>query len=212
MSSSQQCKHCQNPLEPSASLLTSIKSLVRRPWQPSSSSARRPSLSRTRTSAGHNGSTAPEWDWSLLSNLTRQPVKRSQSHPSPNSSPGNNNNSRTIDQQYSTHRRRGRRGQNTETTVNSMADYLTLAQLENVWQQQDTRRADHESSRVQRALLRAGGAADVQAALPSPPPLSSRDIYPALRPRPFVQERLRVDTNLKSSKNGHPQWGVKTGR
>lgn len=102
-----------------------------------------------------------------------------------------------------------------------MADYLTLAQLENVWQQQDTRRANqaaatnYDNPRAQRSLPRADGAADTQAApLPPPPPplLSSRDIHPALRPGPLFQKGLRVDTNLKPTKNADPLRGLKTDR
>lgn len=96
-----------------------------------------------------------------------------------------------------------------------MADYLTLDQLENVWQQQDTRRADQAAatndvnSRAQNALPRAGGAADTQAPLPPPPPLSSRDIHPALRPGPSFPEGLRVNTNLQSGRKVHPPRRVK---
>lgn len=85
-----------------------------------------------------------------------------------------------------------------------MADYLTLEQLENVWQQQDTRRTNqaaamnNDAPRAQRSLPRAGDAADTQAALP--PLLSSSDIHPTLRPGPSSQKRLRVDTSLKLSK------------
>lgn len=190
MSSSQRCKHSQNHPGPSVCLLTSIKSLVRRPWQPTSSSYRRPSTSRPGTSAGQDRSNALELDWDLQSNPTRQIVERRQSHSSPKSNPGNNSNPRTTTQRSPlAHQRRGRRGQN---TVDSMADYLTLAQLENVWQQQDTRRANqaavtsNDNPRAQRSLPRAGSAADTQAALSvTPPPLpSSRDIHPALRPGP----------------------------
>lgn len=216
MSSSQPCKHSQHHPEPPVRLLTSIKSLVRRPWQPSSSSSRRPSHSRPRTSAGHVRPKSPEGDWDMQSNPTHQTMERRQSHPSPNSNSGNDNISRTTNQQYPpTHRRRGRRGQN---EVNSMADYLTLAQLENVWQQQDTRRADqaaittNDNSRAQRALPRAGSAADKQAALLQPPRLASHNIHPALRPTPLFPEGSRVDTNVKPSKNVHPPRGAKTFR
>ena len=215
MSSSQPYKHSQIQPEPSAGLLTSIKSLVRRPWQPSSSSFRRPSPSRPGTSAGHDRSNALQWDWELQSHPTRQTVERRQTHPSPKSNPSNNNNPRTSNQwSHPARQRRGRRGQN---TVDSMADYLTLAQLENVWQQQDTRRADraaetnNNNPRAQRSLPRADGAADTQAAL-QPPLLSSRDIHPALRPGPLFQKGLRVDTNLKPSKHANPLRGLKTDR
>lgn len=170
MSSSHPCKSFQNQPEPSASLLTSIKSLVRCPWQPSSSSSRRQSPSRPGTSAGHDRSNALEWDWGLQSSPTRQNVERRQTHPSPKSNRGNNNNSRTTNQRSpSAHQRRGRRGQD---LVDSMADYLTLAQLESVWQQQDTRSANQAAAtnnripRAQRSLPRAGAAADTQATLP----------------------------------------------
>lgn len=202
MSSSQPCKRSQNQPEPSASLLTSIKSLVRRPWQPSSSSSRRPSPSRAGASAGRDRSNALEWDWDLQPNPTRHNVERRQTHPSPESNPGNNNNPRTNNQRSPpAHQRRGRCGQK---TVVSMADYLTLEQLENVWQQQDTRRTNqaaamnNDAPRAQRSLPRAGDAADTQAALP--PLLSSSDTHPALRPGPSSQKRLRVDTSLKLSK------------
>lgn len=98
-----------------------------------------------------------------------------------------------------------------------MADYLTLAQLENVWQQQDTRRANwaaetnNDNTRSQRSLPRADGTADTQAAL-QPLLLSSRDIHPALRPEPLFQKGLRVDTNLKPSKDANPLPGLKTDR
>lgn len=201
MSSSQPSKRSQNQPEPSARLLTSIKSLVRCPWQPSSSSSRRPSPSRAGASAGHDRSNALEWDWDLQPNPTRQNVERRQTHPSPKSNPGSNNNLRTNNQRSPpAHQRRGRCGQQ---TVVSMADYLTLEQLENVWQQQDTRRANqaaamnNDNPRAQRSMPRVGDAADTQAALP---PLR-RDIHPALRPGPSSQKGLRVDTNLKLSKN-----------
>lgn len=100
-----------------------------------------------------------------------------------------------------------------------MADYLTLAQLENVWQQQDRRRADQAAatttnsvnSRAQRALppRGAGGApADTPAAAAlQPPPFFSRDIHPTLRPGPSYPEGLRMNTNSKPSKNVHPPRG-----
>lgn len=92
-----------------------------------------------------------------------------------------------------------------------MADYLTLAQLENVWQQQDTCRADQAvatndiNSRAQRSLPRA-----TQVAIPQPPPLSSRDIHPALRPGPLFPEGLGANTNLNSGMNVHTPRRVKT--
>ena len=214
MSSSQPYKHSQIESEPSAGLLTSIKSLVRRPWQPSSSSSCRPSPIRPGTSAGHDRSNALQWDWDLQSNPTRQTVERRQTHPSPKSNPGNNNPRTSNHSSHPAHQRRGRRGQH---IVDSMADYLTLAQLENVWQQQDTRRANwaaetnDDNRRSQRSLPRAEGTADTQAAL-QPPLLSSRDIHPALRPEPLFQKRLRVDTNLKPSKHANPLPGLKTDR
>lgn len=185
MSSSQPCKRSQNQPEPSACLLTSIKSLVRRPWQPSSSSSsRRPSPSRVGASVGHDRSDALESDWRLQLNPTRQNVERGQTHPSPKSSPGNSNYPRNNDQRSPPARqRRGRCGQK---TVVSMADYLTLEQLENVWQQQDKRRTNqaaamnNDDPRAPRSLPRAGDAVDTQAALP--PLLPGRDIHPALRP------------------------------
>lgn len=100
-----------------------------------------------------------------------------------------------------------------------MADYLTLAQLENVWQQQDRRRADQAAatttngvnSRAQRALppRGAGGApADTQAAAAlQPPPFLGRDIHPTPRPGLSCPEGLRMNTNSKPSKNVHPPWG-----
>lgn len=185
MSSSQPCKRSQNQPEPSACLLTSIKSLVRRPWQPSSSSSRRPSPSRAGASAGHDRSNALEWDRDLQPNPTRQNVERRQIHPSPKSNPGKSNNPRSNNQRSPpAHQCRGRCG---PKTVVSMADYLTMEQLENFWQQQDTRRTNqaaamnNDDPRAQRSLPRAGEAADTHAALP--PLLSSRDIHPALRPK-----------------------------
>ena len=185
MFSSQPCSRSQNQPEPSACLLTCIKSFVHRPWQPSFSSSRRPSLSRAGDSAGHDRSNALEWDWDLQPNPARQNVERCQTHPSPKSNPGNNKIPPTNHQRSPlAHQRRGRCGQK---KIVSMADYLTLEQLENVWQQQDTRRANqaaamnNENPRAQTSS-RAGDAADTQAALP--PPLSSRDIHPAMRPGP----------------------------
>lgn len=211
MASSKQCKNSQNHSEPLAGFLTSIKSLVRRPWQASSSSGRRTSPSRSRTSAGHNRSKSPELDWGLQSNPT---VERRQTHPSPKSN-GNNNHSRTLNQQcLPSQRRRGRHHEQKE--VNSMADYLTLAQLENVWQQQDTCRADQAvatndiNSRAQRSLPRATQVAIPQPPLFPPPPLSSRDIHPALRPGPLFPEGLGANTNLKSGMNVHTPRRVKT--
>lgn len=204
MFSSQPCKRPQNQPEPSACLLTSIKSFVRRPWQPSSSSSRRPWLSRAGASAGHDRSNTLEWDWDLQPKPTRQNIERSQTHPSPKFNPGNNKVPPTNHQRSPlAHQRRGRCGQK---KLVSMADYLTLEQLENVWQQQDTHRANqtaamnNDNPRAQTSLSRAGDAADTKAALP--PPLSSRDIHPALRPGPRSQKGLRWDTNLKLSKNG----------
>lgn len=100
-----------------------------------------------------------------------------------------------------------------------MADYLTLAQLENVWQQQDRRRANQAAatttndvnSRAQRALPPRGAGdvpADTQAgAALQPPPFLSRDIHPTLRPGPSYPEGLRANTNSKPSKNVHPPRG-----
>lgn len=71
------------------------------------------------------------------------------------------------------------RGRRHQVPVASTADYLTLAQLENLWTQQDIHRRDTEMARISRdqmhgwPVTQSGGQRSVQ----------WNNIHPALRPR-----------------------------
>lgn len=212
MPSSQAHKQPQCQPDSSGKLLTSIKSLVRRPWQPSSSSSRHLSPNdRPQTSCGsHTRRNEPtEWDWDLPMRTPTPQYVRRESYPPP--SPGN------ISNQQHNNTRRGRQCQN---TVISMADYLTLAQLENIWQQQDTRRnnpvpahptlrppptrTSAEKRAVPRTLQVAASPSSNSTSNTSRVPhlpLSNRDIHPALRPGPFSRKGLRIDTSYSKPKS-----------
>lgn len=194
----------------SGKLLTSIKSLVRRPWQPSSSSRHSSPDNSPRTTYGkHTRKLGPtESDYDLSMRTTPPPYTRRGSYPSPN--PSN-----TPNLQHS-NPRRGRRCQN---TVVSMADYLTMAQLENVWQQQDMRRNNHfttapimcpspkRPSAEQRALPRTIQGATRSRGCPTSnstqtphQPLSDRDCHTTLRPGPISRNGLRINTDFSKPK------------
>lgn len=200
---------CQR--DSSGKLLTSIKSLVRRPWQPSSSSRHSSPDNRPRTSYGsHTRKIGPkELDYDLPIRTTPPQYTRRESYPSPN--PSN-----TPNQQQS-NPRRGRRCQN---TVVSMADYLTMAQLENVWQQQDMPRnnpvttaptlrpSPTRPSAAQRALPRTIQGATRSSDSPTSnsnqtphQPLSDRDCPTTLRPGPISRNGLRINTDFSKPKS-----------
>lgn len=208
--SSRSHKHAQRRPDSSGKLLTSIISLVRRPWQPSVSSRLISPIDRPQTSCGSYArrNEPVEWDWDLPMRTPAPQYIRRESYPPP--SPSN------ISIQQHNNPRRGRQYQN---TVTSMADYLTLAQLENIWQQQDTRRNNlvpalptlrpppTRTSAEKRALP------SILQVAPSPcgnttssatkirhQTLSNRDIHPALRPGPYSRTGLRIDTNLAKQK------------
>lgn len=218
--SAQAQKQPQYQPDSSGKLLTTIKSLVRRPWQPSSSSRHVSHNDRPRTSCGsHARRNEPiEWDWDLSMRTPTPQYVRRESYPPP--SPSN------ISNQQHNNPRRGRQCQN---TVISMADYLTLAQLENIWQQQDTRRNNPapapptlcppptRTSAERRALPRT---LQVDASPNRNPtsnatqiphqPLPNRHIHPALRPGPFSRTGLRIDTNFTKPKSkSHKKAPVK---
>lgn len=209
--SSQARKLPQCQPDSTGKLLTSIKSLVRRPWQPSSSSRHSSPDNRPRTSYGsharRNGPT--ELDCDLPMRTTPPQYTRRESYPSPN--PSN-----TPNQQHN-NPRRGRRSQN---TVVSMADYLTMAQLENVWQQQDTRRNNPvtaaptfrppptRTSAEKRALprtiqgsTRSSGSPTSNSTQTPHQPLSNRDCHATLRPGPFSPNGLRINTDFSKPKS-----------
>lgn len=209
--SSQARKQPQCQPDSSGKLLTSIKSLVRRPRQPSSSSSHVSPNDRPRASCGsHTRRNEPtEWDWDLPMRTPAPQYVRRESYPPP--TPSNISN-----QQYN-NPRRGRRCQN---TVISMADYLTLEQLENVWQQQDTRRNNPvpalptfrppptRTSAEKRALPEILQVAASQSSKSTSnttrvphQPLSNRGIHPALRPGPFSRNGLRIDTSFAKPKS-----------
>lgn len=194
---------CQR--DSSGKLLTSIKSLVRRPWQPSSSSRHPSPDNRPRTTYGsHTRKLGPiESDYDLSMRTTPPPYTRRESYPSPN--PSN-----TPNLQHS-NPRRGRRCQN---TVVSMADYLTMAQLENIWQQQDMRRdnpvttaptlrpSPTRSSAEQRALPRTIQVAARSSGSPtSNSTQTDRDCHTTLRPGPVTRNGLRINTDFRKPKS-----------
>ena len=195
----------------SGKLLTSIKSLVRRPWQPSSLSRHSSSDDRPRTSCGsHARRNEPmEWDWDQPMRTPPPQYIRRESYPLP--SPSN------IPSQLHNNPRRGRRCQN---TVISMADYLTMAQLENIWQQQETRTNNPvttpptlrppptKTSAEKRALPRilqvatrpSGSSTSNSTHITYQPP-SNRNIQAALRPGPFSRNGLRINTDFSKPKS-----------
>lgn len=206
MPSFQARKQPQFQSDSSGKLLTSIKSLVRRPRQASSSSSHVLPNDRPRTScschARRNEHT--EWDWDLPMRTPTPQYVRRESYPPP--SPSNISN-----QQYN-NPRRGRRSQN---TVISMADYLTLEQLENVWQQQDMRsnnpvpavptlrppptRTSAEKRALPRILQVAASQSSNSTSVTTRVPhqsLSNRGIQPAPGPGPLSRGLLRIDTSF----------------
>lgn len=209
--SSQARKLPQGQRDSSGKLLTSIKSFVRRPWQPSSSSSHSSPDNRPRTSYGsHARRYEPtELDCDLPMKSPPPQYTRRESYPSTN--PGN-----TPNQQHS-NPRRGRRCQN---TVVSMADYLTMAQLENIWQQQDTRRDSPvtiaptlrppptRTSAEKRALPRTIQGATRSSGSPTSnstqiphQPLSNRDCHTTLRPGPPSRVGLRINTDFSKQRS-----------
>ena len=250
-------------------LITSIKSLVRRRWQPSSSSRHSPPNNWPRNNHGsHARRNEPtEWDWDLPMRTPPPQYARRESYPQPSPSntewdwdlsmrthpqqyargesypqPGPSNTEwdwdlpmRTPSKQFArresypqpspsnisnqqhNYPRRGRRFQN---TVISMADYLTLAQLENIWQQQDIRRNNPvitppklpppptrttaEKRVLPRILQVAASPSSNSTSNTTQVPhqlLSNRDIHPALRPGPISRNGLRIDTNFSKLKS-----------
>lgn len=197
--------------ESSSKLLTSIKSLVRRPWQPSSSSRHLSPGNRPQTSCGsharRNGPT--EWDWDLAMRTTPPQYIRRESYPPP--SPSN------ISNQQHSNPRRGRRCQD---TVISMADYLTMAQLENIWQQQDTRRNNPVTAppalrppptrtsaekgalpRILQVATRPSDSSTSNSTQLTHRPPSNRDIHSALRPGQFSRHGLKINTDFSKPKS-----------
>lgn len=201
----------QGHRDSSGKLLTSIKSLVRRPWQLSSSSSHSSPDNRPRTSYGsHARRYEPtELDCDLPMRKTPPQYTRRESYPSLN--PSN-----TTSQQDS-NPRRGRRCQN---TVVSMADYLTMAQLENIWQQQDTwgdsplttaptlRPPPTRTSAEKRALPRtvqgstrsSGSPTSNHSQTPHQSP-SKRDCHTTSRPGPFSRNDMRINTDFAKPKS-----------
>lgn len=209
--SSQARKLPQCQPDSSGKLLTSIKSLVRRPWQPSSSSRHPSPDNRSRTSYGShariNGSTELDWDLPMRTPPAQHVRRDSYPLPSPSNTPNQQHNNP----------RRGRRCQN---TVISMADYLTMAQLENIWQQQDMRRDNPVTTpptllpsptmkiAEKRALPKTlrvatrpstSSTSNSTQILYQPPP--NRNIHAALRAGPFSRNSLRINTDFSKPKS-----------
>lgn len=208
-SQARELPQCQR--DSSGKLLSSIKSLVRRPWQTSSPSRHSSPDNRPRTSYGsHTRKIGPtELDYDLPIRTTTPQYTRRESYPPPYLS-------NTPNQQQS-NPRRGRRCQN---PVVSMADYLTMAQLENVWQQQDMPRnnpvttaptfrpSPMRPSAEQRALPRTSQGAtrssnsSTSTSIQTPhQPLSDRDCHHTLRPGPISRNRLRINTDFSKPKS-----------
>ena len=132
------------------SFFTSIKSLVRRPWLPNRSPSRPGSCKAKR----------PEWEISQSDADDRQSLPslstplRSRIHPRP-------------------------RDRRRHVSVTSVADYLTLAQLENFWRQQDS----HREMIIARVPLETIIASTTSLSR-GPEASSWSHIHPALRPGP----------------------------
>ena len=133
----------------SPSFLSSVKNIMQQPLKRMRSPGRSPGLSSDLDFPRDNGALSDNW----------KPRSQSQSRPRPTSSRHSHCGYHTGSCEHSCHachRPLSREGRSRREPVPSMADYLTLAQLETVWISQDTYKGCVDAPRAVETSAQAG--------------------------------------------------------